>query len=113
MEALDLSEIEKLRNELKCREGLLIDFDYADFLVEPDTGESSEEELDYVSNYESDDYEVVAENNSDPLPFGARTVCFFFNFTILHVAHELYRGLLLLLQSSCSSMAPPTASLTI
>jgi hypothetical protein len=28
MERLGLSDIEKLRKELKCREGLLIDFDY-------------------------------------------------------------------------------------
>jgi hypothetical protein len=29
MDHLGLSKIESLRNELKCREGLLIDFDYA------------------------------------------------------------------------------------
>ena len=28
MESLGLSDIEKLRKDLKCREGLLIDFDY-------------------------------------------------------------------------------------
>jgi hypothetical protein len=32
MNELDLSDIETLRKELGCREGLLIDFDYASFL---------------------------------------------------------------------------------
>ena len=37
MEELGLSEIESLRDSLGCRKGLLIDFDYASLLVEPET----------------------------------------------------------------------------
>jgi hypothetical protein len=34
MDSLNLGEIEKLRNDLQCREGLLIDFDYGLMLAD-------------------------------------------------------------------------------
>jgi hypothetical protein len=37
MEKMGLSEIEKLRVELGCREGLLIDYDYGGLISEPET----------------------------------------------------------------------------
>lgn len=40
MDELGLSEIEDVRKKLCCREGLLIDFDYASFLLQGETGET-------------------------------------------------------------------------
>lgn len=92
MEKLGLSEIEDLRNELNCREGLLIDFDYADSLIqldsnmvvaEPNWTDHTKPEKEVEEN-ESDKEESDKETNNKtdskvflpPTVYGARTVCF-------------------------------------
>jgi hypothetical protein len=118
MTSLGLSEIEELRNDLNCREGLLIDFDYADWLVELASTENKvEEELDTGSDTGSGGEEPDCDGDSEvisPLQsFGARTVCFFFQLHVSVRCSQVYRGLLLLLQLSCSSKVAPTVSPTI
>lgn len=113
MTSLGLSEIEELRNDLNCREGLLIDFDYADWLVELASTENKvEEESDTGSGGEEPDCNGDSEVISPP-SFGARTVCFFFQLHVSVRCSQVYRGLLLLLQLSCSSKVAPTVSPTI
>lgn len=104
METLGLSDIEKLREELKCREGLLIDFDYGAPISVETTGVEQNceaDEIDETCERVDEGYQVVPEdvnlasqsvgeetqdsyiapaptpNDRNPVdPSGARTVCF-------------------------------------
>jgi hypothetical protein len=93
MDQLGLSEIEDLRNELNCREGLLIDFDYGDLLIQLDSNlakaepnwpdhantenEVEEKESDEEESDEETDKKMDSEVFFPPTFFGARTVRFF------------------------------------
>jgi serine/threonine protein kinase len=71
MEGLGLSDIEKLRKELKCREGLLIDFDYG----APDDGVVAVEDIDGVAveNVESvDEFQLVQGGVNQPASQSSR-----------------------------------------
>jgi serine/threonine protein kinase len=101
MEQLGLSEIEKLRKDLKCREGLLIDFDYGAVLAElenemakladgdmaPADQASENGKEDEENGEDEEDYETIEEEAQDPRivlapatkapkPSGLRTVSF-------------------------------------
>jgi serine/threonine protein kinase len=76
IEALELSDIEELRKEMNCREGLLIDFDYAASMPEetsPEEGGAGDEVV-----LEGGDAVPTSTPNGccPPNPSGARTVCF-------------------------------------
>ena len=84
IEDLGLSEIEKLREELNCREGLLIDFDYA--TTTPDATNQVERDSEDCEGgsgervvLEGADAASTSSSNSchAPEPSGVRTVWFF------------------------------------
>jgi serine/threonine protein kinase len=98
MHELDLSEIDSLRTSLGCREGLLIDFDYASLLLNRKTAQADasnvnrspgenqcegQSSLQSSSQGESEaDFEVIDnEDDSNTQPFnnisGTRTVSYF------------------------------------
>ena len=91
MKSLDLSDIVKLRRDLKCREGLLIDFDYGASLFVPENTKvgAVEQGLDEKGGGDKDDETVLdqplqsneaeAQHPTSMLPrapSGSRTVCF-------------------------------------
>ena len=81
MASLGLSDISELRRDLKCREGLLIDFDYGASLSNP---EDSGAEIGARKTTEGDTNDkMVLEDKKHPprtfphqVPSGSRTVCF-------------------------------------
>jgi hypothetical protein len=80
MKEFDLFSIEELRKEFKCREGLLIDYDYATVVAE--LVEASKETT--VMEGESEDLGKDTQSQENNLNFGQkpsgdRTVSFFFN----------------------------------
>ena len=101
MESLGLSDIVKLRQELSCREGLLIDFDYGASLFDPEDMEIGAgkithalQRLDEEGNENGENDEMVPEDvdsglqsievdaehpSTFPPPerSGSHTVCFF------------------------------------
>jgi serine/threonine protein kinase len=68
MESLGLSGIEKLRKELNCREGLLIDFDYGALIsgkmtqVEQESSDCERGEADEGVDDYDDEHQVVLED---------------------------------------------------
>jgi hypothetical protein len=99
MDLLGLSEIESLRNELKCREGLLIDFDYGaalSFLESKLALAGSEHKLDGVKmNMQQEEGKGKGIDKGVPLggptpdASGTRTVCFSNSTTLLHLLRNL------------------------
>jgi hypothetical protein len=74
-----LSEIEELRRLTRCREGLLIDYDYATFLA--DVGSANEETTVEGESEDLGKDKPSQGNNLDPRqnPSGGRTVSLFFD----------------------------------
>jgi serine/threonine protein kinase len=70
MEQLGLSEIEEIRKRLNCREGLLIDFDYASALAGEQTFLDEEE----TNSGETQREGSQSSDSSHFKPSGARTV---------------------------------------
>jgi len=105
MKDFDLSSIEDLRKQMKCREGLLIDYDYANDLA--DLEGASKEETVVEGEYEDQGKDAQSEkSNLDPeqKPSGGRTVSLFFDSLYL-LAKTFGRVLCLSLQWSYSSTA--------
>jgi hypothetical protein len=79
-ERLGLSDIEKLRKELNCREGLLIDFDYgadATTQVEQDMNQASQSiEEESRGSHVMPTASATTPNDCNHAPSGARTVRF-------------------------------------
>jgi serine/threonine protein kinase len=73
MEELGLSEIEKLRERLDCREGLLIDFDYGAALIGEQTTREGTNSGEKQKEGASNSKEKQREVNINPVS-GARTV---------------------------------------
>jgi serine/threonine protein kinase len=80
----DLSDIEDLRKEMKCREGLLIDYDYAIDLADSEVlGKEATDVEGDSEHLEKDTQNQV--NNQDPeqrAASGGRTVSFFFDICL-------------------------------
>jgi hypothetical protein len=102
IERLGLTDLETQRHKLKCREGLLVDFDYGGELMEQDKEEGkgskgSEED-------EEDEEESTIQhptNNPEGNDSGVRTV---YSFDLIYVPDSLINLLrvpLLSLQWSC------------
>ena len=68
MQQFGLSEIEELRKRLKCREGLLIDFDYGAVLAREQTASNEEETRNEEEGSQASDSNTFK-------PSGTRTVC--------------------------------------
>ena len=68
MQQFRLSEIEELRKRLKCREGLLIDFDYGAALAREQTASNEEETRNEEEGSQASDSKFFK-------PSGTRTVC--------------------------------------
>lgn len=76
MDGHGLSDIEKLRKRLNCREGLLIDFDYAASLAEEKSASNEREnETDSASAENQGDSAALQPSHAGNFkPSGARTV---------------------------------------
>jgi hypothetical protein len=88
MMALDLSDIMKLRQDLKCREGLLIDLDYGSSLLvngQNDTEAGRETEVGGATEGDKNDGTGESQHSVSSFPrqepSGSRTV----NFSILKI----------------------------
>lgn len=85
MQELGLSEIEELRMQLKCREGLLIDFDYGAVLAGLAAGEkTNSDEREKETDSGERQGEVLQTSHS-----GARTVSNSNSMPILHLLRHL------------------------
>ena len=77
----DLSDIEDLRKEMKCREGLLIDYDYATDLADSEVFGKEATDVEGDSEHLGKDTQKQV-NNQDPeqkAASGGRTVSFFYD----------------------------------